>query len=39
MSDDGFNIGVLFAGDRTPYPTKGRKARATLADLETEFAL
>jgi len=39
MSDDGFNIGVLFAGDRTPYPTKARKARATLADLETEFAL
>jgi 2-oxoglutarate ferredoxin oxidoreductase subunit beta len=39
MSDDGFNIGVLYAGDRTPYPTQARKARATLADLEGEFAL
>lgn len=39
MSDDGLNIGVLYAGDRTPYPAASRKPRTTPADLETEFAL
>ena len=39
MTDDGFNVGVLYAGDRTPYPTLHGKARATLADLEAEFLL
>lgn len=39
MTDDGLNIGVLYAGDRTPYPVASRKPRTTLADLETEFAL
>ena len=39
MTDDGFNIGVLFAGDRKPYPAGAGAARRTLADLESEFAL
>jgi 2-oxoglutarate ferredoxin oxidoreductase subunit beta len=39
MTDDGLNLGVLFAGDRAPYPDTSRKPRATPADLETEFAL
>jgi len=39
MGDDGLNIGVLYAGDRAPYPATSHKPRATLADLETEFAL
>ena len=39
MTDDGFNIGVLYAGGRTPYPLDGRGARSTPAELEAEFAL
>jgi 2-oxoglutarate ferredoxin oxidoreductase subunit beta len=39
MGDDGLNLGVLFAGDRAPYPQTNKKPRATPADLETEFAL
>ena len=39
MSDDGFNIGVLFAGDRAPYPASVRQPRCTVAALEAEFAL
>jgi len=39
MTDDGFNIGVLYAGDREPYPLGGAAARTELAALEEEFAL
>ncbi|MHB1201344.1 MAG: 2-oxoacid:ferredoxin oxidoreductase subunit beta [Polaromonas sp.] len=39
MSDDGFNIGVLYVGSRPPYPASVRPARCSVADLETEFAL
>jgi len=39
MTDDGFNIGVLFAGERAPYPASIRQPRSTVADLESEFAL
>ena len=41
MSDDGFNIGVLYAGNRKPYSTTSTPAaeRAELADLEAEFLL
>ena len=39
MTDDGFNIGVLYAGDRAPYPVGGRPARNTVAEIEAEFAL
>lgn len=39
MTDDGFNIGVLYAGHRKPYrPEMGRPA-AEVAELETEFVL
>src|SRR5512135_2677475 len=37
MTDDGFNIGVLYAGDRTPYPLGTGHAEHTVADLEAEF--
>jgi 2-oxoglutarate ferredoxin oxidoreductase subunit beta len=39
MTDDGFNIGILYAGDRTPYPTQPGNAKRTPADLEMEFEL
>ena len=39
MKDDGLNIGVLYAGDRTPYPAAPRQARCSVSDLEAEFAL
>lgn len=38
MTDDGFNLGVLYAGDRPAFPPPARAASATVADLETEFA-
>jgi len=38
MTDDGFNIGVLYAGNRGVYG-RAREAQATLADIEAEFAL
>ena len=42
MSDDGFNIGVLYTGQRTPYPTSATSARKPGCDpasLEAEFEL
>ncbi len=39
MSDDGFNIGVLYRGDRRPYQPGIGIATATVADLEAEFRL
>jgi 2-oxoglutarate/2-oxoacid ferredoxin oxidoreductase subunit beta len=39
MTDDGMNIGVLFAGNRKPYPAGAGPAKRSVADLETEFAL
>jgi 2-oxoglutarate/2-oxoacid ferredoxin oxidoreductase subunit beta len=39
MSDDGFNVGVLYTGNRKPYqPTIGH-ARHSVSDLQQEFAL
>ncbi len=38
MSDDGFNVGVLYAGSRTPY-TPATAERVGLEQLEAEFAL
>lgn len=43
MTDDGFNIGVLYRGDRAPFaahvaPDAGEE-KSNLADLETEFQL
>jgi 2-oxoglutarate ferredoxin oxidoreductase subunit beta len=39
MTDDGFNVGVLYAGDRNAYPARPREATRTVAELEAEFAL
>ena len=38
MTDDGFNIGVLYAGARTPYPLKRATMRCEPAALEAQFA-
>ena len=39
MTDDGFNIGVLYAGHRNPYPARVGSAARSVADLEREFEL
>jgi hypothetical protein len=39
MTDDGFNIGVLYAGQRTAYSAPQGGATHTLAELEAEFTL
>jgi 2-oxoglutarate ferredoxin oxidoreductase subunit beta len=39
MTDDGFNIGVLYAGDRPAYPHLPGEPKCTPADLEAEFLL
>jgi 2-oxoglutarate ferredoxin oxidoreductase subunit beta len=36
MTDDGFNIGVLFRGNRPAF-TRDKRVEATLADLESAF--
>jgi 2-oxoglutarate ferredoxin oxidoreductase subunit beta len=38
MTDDGFNIGVLYAGQRPAY-SRPPAASATLEDIEAEFEL
>jgi 2-oxoglutarate ferredoxin oxidoreductase subunit beta len=38
MTDDGFNLGVLYKGNRPPYAPPGA-GRAALAELQEEFAL
>ena len=37
LKDDGFNIGVLFAGDRTPYPLRSARAGVDPEELAMEF--
>ena len=39
MTDDGFNIGVLYAGHRAPYPLQRNGERRPVADLEAQFML
>jgi 2-oxoglutarate/2-oxoacid ferredoxin oxidoreductase subunit beta len=39
MTDDGFNIGVLYAGNRKPYQALVHRTTRRAEDLETEFAL
>jgi len=39
MTDDGFNIGVLYAGTRPPYHAVVGVGTRRVDDLETEFAL
>jgi 2-oxoglutarate ferredoxin oxidoreductase subunit beta len=38
MTDDGFNLGVLYKGKRTPYATE-KRASQEVAELEREFTL
>jgi 2-oxoglutarate ferredoxin oxidoreductase subunit beta len=39
MTDDGFNIGVLYAGNRTVYPDRSGKPTQDVPAFEAEFAL
>jgi 2-oxoglutarate ferredoxin oxidoreductase subunit beta len=37
MTDDGFNIGILYRGNRKPYRIEMGKASADLSELERDF--
>ena len=39
MTDDGFNIGVLYKGERKPYQPPVGKAAKRVADLEAGFLI
>ncbi len=39
MTDDGFNTGVLYAGERKPYAARHGQALRAVADFEAEFEL
>ncbi len=39
MTDDGFNVGILYAGERAPYRAPTGRAPCGVGDLEKEFAL
>ena len=39
MTDDGFNIGILYRGERAPYRPAFGAPSMDLAELEKEFAL
>jgi 2-oxoglutarate ferredoxin oxidoreductase subunit beta len=39
MTDDGFNIGILYRGNRRPYQAKVGSTCTDLAELEKDFAL
>ena len=39
MTDDGFNIGILYCGERRPYQPRMRGQNVDLADLEKDFEL
>jgi 2-oxoglutarate ferredoxin oxidoreductase subunit beta len=39
MTDDGFNLGVLFRGDRAPFPTKQNQDLVETERLSEEFEL
>jgi 2-oxoglutarate ferredoxin oxidoreductase subunit beta len=39
ITDDGFNIGVLYRGDRKAYRPSGRKPAARVADFEKGFEI
>jgi 2-oxoglutarate ferredoxin oxidoreductase subunit beta len=39
MTDDGFNIGILYRGERKPYQPAVGQATAELAELEKDFEL
>jgi 2-oxoglutarate/2-oxoacid ferredoxin oxidoreductase subunit beta len=39
MTDDGFNIGILYRGNRAPFAPEIGRRRAEVSELEKEFAL
>ena len=39
LADDGFNLGILYRGDRRPYQPAIGPATIDLAELEEDFAL
>ncbi len=39
MTDDGFNLGVLYRGDRRPYQPSVGGATCDLTELEKEFEI
>ena len=39
LTDDGFNIGVLYKGERAPYQPPIGQAQKSIADLEKGFAI
>jgi 2-oxoglutarate ferredoxin oxidoreductase subunit beta len=39
MTDDGFNIGILYRGERRPYQSKAAAKAIDIAELEKDFAL
>jgi len=39
MTDDGFNIGILYRGDRKPYQPAIGSASVELSELERDFEL
>jgi 2-oxoglutarate ferredoxin oxidoreductase subunit beta len=39
LRDTGFDLGVLYAGDRKPYAPRGTRAARDMSVLEARFAL
>jgi hypothetical protein len=39
LRDTGFDLGVLYAGTRSPYAPRGRRAQREVRELEARFAL
>jgi 2-oxoglutarate ferredoxin oxidoreductase subunit beta len=39
MTDDGFNLGILYRGDRKPYRPESSDNPVNLAELEREFEI
>jgi len=39
LRDDGFDLGVLFRGERPAFHARGRRAAKTVPELEARFAL
>jgi 2-oxoglutarate ferredoxin oxidoreductase subunit beta len=39
MTDDGFNIGILYRGTRTPYQPAAGARDVDLSELEKDFEL
>jgi 2-oxoglutarate ferredoxin oxidoreductase subunit beta len=39
MTDDGFNIGILYRGERRPYQIKAATKAIDIGELEKDFAL